>query len=233
MTRRWRAIVGLLAAQAALSGVVVVLEATRSCAACGSGRLFFGLAGLVYYTALLVLARTRGPSRLFYGGLLLAFGVHAALTAQMFLTGTVCGPCLGASFGALLLVGLSISLDRDNIGRLALVVPWSALLVALGSLPFRAAAPPDPIAGVSIVVFTEPDCPYCDELRNRIMPEMEREFGARIRVDYRPASDLPAVRRTPTLILTPGRVGARGRVIEGLPTVERLRGAIRDVETRS
>ena len=65
------------------------------------------------------------------------------------------------------------------------------------------------------------------------MPEIEREFGERVRIDYRPAADLPAVRRVPTLILTPGRAGREGRVIEGLPTVERLRGAIRDLEARS
>jgi protein-disulfide isomerase len=90
------------------------------------------------------------------------------------------------------------------------------------------------VAGaVSVEVFTEPDCPYCDELRSRVMPEIEKEFGTRVRINYRPATDLPAVRRTPTLILTPGRLGAQGRVIEGLPTLERLRGAIRDLETRS
>jgi hypothetical protein len=107
---------------------------------------------------------------------------------------------------------------------------WAVLLTAGASSVLR---PSKPVSGsseasVSIVVFTQEDCAYCDELRDRVMPEIEREFGRRVRIDYRPASDLPAVRKTPTLILTPGRTGIQGRVIEGLPTVERLRGAIQD-----
>jgi hypothetical protein len=153
----------------------------------------------------------------------------------MVTTGMVCGLCMVAAAVSLVLVGLSVLIDRANLGRLALVVPWSALLVALGSGLTRTTPRIDGGASgaVSVVVFTEEDCPYCDELRIRVMPEIEREFGDRVRVDYRPAAELPAVRRTPTLILTPGRLGARSRVIEGLPTVERLRGAIRDLETRT
>jgi len=155
--------------------------------------------------------------------------------AQMLLARTVCGLCIAATAGSLGIAGLSIAIDRANLGRLALLLPWAALLVAAGSGAARPAAPVVPAeeGAVSVVIFTEPDCPYCDELRNRVMPEIEKEFGARIRITYRPAADLPAVRRTPTLILTPGRPGAQGRVIEGLPTLERLRGAIRDLEIRS
>ena len=235
MSRRWKALVLLVAGQAVLSGSAAVLEAFRSCGACGSGRLPLGVAGFVFYSILFGFAVARGPSRLFFSAVLLAFGVHAALAAQMVATGALCGLCLASAAGSLGLAGLSILIDRANLGRLALIVPWSALLVAFGTGIARPEPRVDAAAtgAVSVVIFTEPDCPYCEELRTRVMPEIEREFGARVRIDYRPAADLPAVRRTPTMILTPGRVGARGRVIEGLPTLERLRGAIRDLETRS
>ena len=116
-----------------------------------------------------------------------------------------------------------------------MAVPWAVLLTAAAASVLRPlkSSSETSAASVSIVIFTQEDCAYCDELRDRVIPEIEKEFGRRVRVDYRPASDLPAVRKTPTLILTPGRAGVQGRVIEGLPTVERLRGAIHDLETRS
>jgi hypothetical protein len=233
--RLWTALVLLLAAQAALSAAAALAEVLHLCTSCGSGRFVLGLAGFVYYSALFGSALLRGPSRLLFAGILFAFGVHASLVGQMILIGLHCGLCIAAAAGSLFLVGLSIALDRANLGRLALVLPWSALLVALGSGVARAAsrATVPGSNAVSVVVFTEPDCPYCEELRSRVMPEIEKEFGPRIQVRYRPAADLPAVRRTPTLILTPGRPEVQGRVIEGLPTLERLRGAIRDLETGS
>ena len=237
MSRRWKALLLLTAVQSAISGVAAVLEAVGSCAACGSGRIPLAIVGGVGYAALFGWGLIRGPSRLFFLGVLFAFGVHGSLAAQMFLAESLCALCLAAGAGSLGLVGLSIAVDRTNLARLALVLPWSALLVALGfgPWPWRPVSSGEAasIGAVSVVVFTEPDCPYCEELRNRVMPEIEREFGSRVRVDYRPATELPAVRRTPTLILTPGHPGGRGRVIEGLPTLERLRGAIRDLEIRS
>ena len=235
MSRCWKATVGLVGIQALISGIAVLLDVFGSCAACGGSRWVLGAAGFLYYSILFGLALRRGPSRLFFAAVLLAFGIHAALAVQMVAIGPVCSLCVVATAGSLGLVGLAIAVDRANLGRLSLVVPWSALLVAWGS-GHASSMPPaasDGSRAVSVVIFTEPDCPYCEELRTRVMPEIEREFGARVRVDYRPAAELSAVRRTPTLILTPGRLGARGRVIEGLPTVERLRGAIRDLETRS
>jgi thiol-disulfide isomerase/thioredoxin len=235
VTRPWKALVVLLAVQAALSGAAVAVEWTRSCASCHSGGSAPGIAGLVLYIGLLAAAVRRGPSRFLFGGILFAFGVHAALAAQMILAGLVCGLCLAAAAGSLTLVALSMAVDPARLGRLAFIAPWSALIVAAA---FGSSRPPvivgrAPAESVVVVVFMQPDCPYCDELRTRVMPEIEKEFGARVRIDYRPASDLPAVRQTPTLILTPSRAGAQGRVIEGLPTLERLRGAIRDLETRS
>lgn len=235
MSRSWRALVLLLGGQAALSGTAVLLEWTRACAACRAGGLTPGIGGLVFYGGLLGLAVARGPSRWLTAGILAAFGVHVALTVQMMFSGIVCGLCVAAAIGSLALVALSMAREPAELGRLGFVAPWSALVVAVG---FGASRPPAPVVAsppnsVSVVVFTQPDCPYCEELRSRVMPEIEREFGARVRIDYRPAADLPAVRRVPTLILTPATTGREGRVIEGLPTIERLRGAIRDLEARS
>jgi hypothetical protein len=225
----------LLGGQTILSVAAVALELTRSCAACSSGTLAPGIAGAVFYGGLLLLAARRGPSRWLTGAILFAFGIHVALAVQMWLTGIVCVVCVAATVGSLALVCLSLARDPAELGRLGFIAPWSALavVVGLGTARAPAAASGSTPESVSVVVFTQPDCPYCEELRNRVMPEIEREFGTRIRIDYRPASDLPAVRRVPTLILTPSRTGREGQVIEGLPTVERLRGAIRDLEARS
>jgi hypothetical protein len=235
VTRSWKALLLLLAAQEVLSVAAMVVTLTRSCASCLSWGAAPGIAGSIGYAGLLVLALARGPSRLVFAGILFAFGVHAALTLQMVVSGFFCGLCLAATAGSLILVVLSVAVDPRNVGRLGIAVPWAVLLTAGTASILRPRTPVSEAsaASVSIVVFTQEDCAYCDELRDRVMPEIEKEFGPRVQIDYRPASDLPAVRKTPTLILTPKRTGIQGRVIEGLPTVERLRGAIHDLETRS
>lgn len=234
MSGRWTALRSLLGVQTVLSVAAVAVDLSRGCSACLTG-LAPGVGGVALYGGLLALALARGPSRLIYGGILLSFGVHAALSVQMVLAGIVCGVCLAATVGSILLVALSIALDRANLGRLALLAPWSVLITAAASPALRPPSPsaPSTTDSVRIVVFTQEDCVYCDELRDRVMPEIEKEFGTRVRVSYRSFGSLPAVRRTPTLILTPARAGTQGRVIEGLPTLERLRGAIRDLEVRS
>jgi hypothetical protein len=68
------------------------------------------------------------------------------------------------------------------------------------------------------VAYTLGDCPYCDDLRHRVLPEATR--GLDVEVLYKDASTVSFVRRAPTLLLTRGR---RRRVLEGLPTVGRLR----------
>ena len=235
MTRSRRALLLLLGFQAALSGCIVLMERARSCLACVPSGLSPGVAGLVFYSALLIAAWMNGRSGILFGGIHVAFGVHCALAAQMFLSGRVCGLCLAAAAGSLALVVMSISMDRANLGRIAWIVPASALLVAagFGVAPPRGPALGGPEGAVGILIFSEPDCPYCDELRTQVLPDIENEFGARIRVAWHPASELPAIRRTPTLILSSGRSGTPDRVIEGLPSVERLRAAIRELEIGS
>jgi hypothetical protein len=234
VSRSWKAIRALLAIQALLSAAAVAVDLTKSCASCLSWGALPGIAGTVGYSLLLALAFIRGPSRLVFAGILFAFGIHAALILQMVVSGIFCGLCLAATAGSLSLVALSVAMDPGNVGRLGIAVPWAVLLTAGAASALRPLkSVPDAAASVSIVVFTQENCAYCDDLRDKVMPEIEREFGRRVRIEYRPASDLPAVRKTPTLILSPGRTGVQGRVIEGLPTVERLRGAIHDLETHS
>jgi len=234
VSRAWTTLKAVLALQAALSAAAAVLEWTGSCASCGGGRISFGLAGFAGYVLLLGWAQLRGPSRPFFAGVFIAFGVHLVLATRMLVTGIPCGLCIAAAAGSIAAVAVSMLADRDNLVRFGMILPGLVLLAALESRVARAALPAVPAApdAVSIVVFTEPECGYCEELRTRVMPEIEKEFGPRVQVRWRPASDLPAVRRTPTLILTPPGPGLQGRVIEGLPTVERLRGAIRDLEAR-
>lgn len=235
MTRSRRALLLLLAVQAALSGAAILMEGSRACAACLAGGFSPSVAGVAGYSSLLIMAWWKGPSGLVLSGIHFAFGVHCALAVQQFLSGNVCGLCVAAALGSLALVALSISVDRVHLGRMALVVPAAAFLAifGLGIGTPRAPALDGAAGAIRIFVFTEPDCPYCDELRKQVMPEIEKEFGARIRVAWHSAAELSAIRRTPTLILSSGRSGERDRVIEGLPTLDRLRGAIRDLETGS
>ncbi len=232
MSRAWTALRILLGAQAALAGAAATLEWTYPCGACRAGGMSLGLLGAAYYGGLLVAALVTGPTRALFCALLFGFGVHVMLVAQLVLAGLTCGICFAAAGVSLALVALSVACDRANLGRLAMVLPWAALLVvAAGRSPRPAAEAAGPVSSaVRFTVFTQDDCPYCDELRDRVMPEVEREFGPRLEVVYRPSSDLPAVRRTPTLVVSPGRKDRQARVLEGLPTVAMLRDAIRQAE---
>ena len=229
MSRAWTALRVLLGAQAVLAGVAATLEWTFPCGACRAGGLSLGLLGAAFYGGLLVAALVAGPTRGLFCALLFGFGVHVMLVAQLVLAGLSCGICFAAAGASLALVGLAVACDRANLGRLAIVLPWAALLVvAAGGTP-RGSAAAGPGA-VRVTVFIQPDCPYCDELRDRVMPEVERDFGPRLEVVYRPSSDLPAIRRTPTLVISPGRKDRPTRVLEGLPSPGLLRDTIRQVE---
>ena len=235
MSRAWKAATLLLGVQAALAATAAALEWTWSCGACRAGGMSLGLVGFAFYTGLFLAACFAGPSPLLFAGLFFGFGVHAMLVAQLLMAGMRCWICFGAAGVSLLLVVLAVAQDRANLARMAFVLPWSVLLVLGWNGAPRtatAAASVTDTAAVRLVVFTQPDCPYCDELRDRVLPDMQREFGSRLQVVYRPASDLPAVRRTPTIVVSPGRREQPARVIEGLPTAEMLRGAIREMEAK-
>ena len=85
----------------------------------------------------------------------------------------------------------------------------------------------------SVIVYTQPDCRFCDDFRNQMAPSLEREFGPRLKLVYKAAAELPAIRRTPTFLIAPRTGRSSSRVIEGLPSIEALRTAINDVELRS
>jgi hypothetical protein len=236
MTRSWKALTILLGLQAGVAALAASLEWSYSCAACRVGGFSMGLVGLAFYAGLLLIAVFTGPTPLFFAAIFFGFGVHAMLVAQLLAAGLRCWLCFTAAGVSLSLVALSIAHDRANLGRIALVLPWPVLLVlGWNGVPkptVAAAATVTDTAAVRMVVFTQRDCPYCDQLREQVMPEVEREFGSRVQVVYRPASDLPAVRRTPTIIVSPGRRDQPARVIEGLPTVDMLRTAVRDLEAK-
>src|SRR6185295_16739770 len=114
--------------------------------------------------------------------------------------------CVCAATVSAVLTVVVLRLDRSNLGRLALVTPVAALVVMVGgaaTVPAAAGTAPD--GRIAILVYGQPDCGYCEELRTTVLPAIEREFGARIRVEHHSAMDLPAVRRTPTLVLSSGR----------------------------
>jgi hypothetical protein len=151
--------------------------------------------------------------------------------AQMIRSGSMCDLCLVAAAISVWMVGLSLFIDRSNFRRLTILLP---IAIGLGALSNPAVSRDAISKGesrpVRITIYTQPECPYCDELQNSVMPGITREFGGRVAVEIHPADELPGVRRTPTILLQSARAGVTPRVVEGLPTVDRLRGVIRDLE---
>jgi hypothetical protein len=234
VSRAWRFLVALLGAQAALSAAAVALDWTYACGACRAGGFSLGIVGFAFYTGLFLAALTAGATRFLFAALLFGFGVHLMLVVQLLTLGTPCWICFAAAANSAALASLSVACDRANLTRMALVLPWSVLLVVgwtgMPRPAVTAGAVVTDTAEVRMTVFTQPDCPYCDELRDRILPDIEREFGPRLQVVFRDADALPGLRRTPTLVLSPGRRERSARVIEGLPAAAELRRAILELE---
>ncbi len=221
----------LLGVQFALCIVAAADPFIRGCASCVRdfrGPAFWGVA---YYGALFARACAAGISREVHWGILIGAGVHGVLLSRMSGGAPLCGLCLTAAALSAGMVVLSLAMDRASVGRLIALAPAAILAIVAGrALSVTAAPAPADLGQLRISIFTQPDCPYCDDLQTRVMPEIVREFGARVATEYRSADDLPAVRRTPTIILQSARAGVTPRIIEGLPTVDRLRGVIRDLE---
>jgi len=230
VTRAERIFVGLLAGQTALCGALAAAEFLGACAGCRHGPSL-GLAGFLFYLALLVQALRGGVGPFPLGGAHFALGVHFLLTAERLRSGLPCAPCLDAAAVSAALAAAAWACDRRASGRALLLLPGAALVAALWSGSPRAGAETPPAAApLRITVFTQPDCAWCDELKSSVMPGIVREFGPRLEVAWRPASDLPAIRRTPTIIVARGGAGRPARVLEGLPSAEALRDAVRSVE---
>ncbi len=232
MKRPWKVLVLLLGVQAALSATAATIEWAYACGSCRAGGLSLGLVGFAFYTGLFIAALYAGPGRIVFGAVLLGFGVHVMLVGQLIATGKLCWICLTAAGVSAVMAGLSIACDRANLARMAFALPWAALLTAglRGFGPPPVTLPPDDEPGVRVVVFTQPDCPYCEDLRANVMPQAKEEFGSRIRVSYRPADRVPAIRRVPTIVVSAGPGRRHTRVIEGLPSYGKLREAISEIE---
>ena len=231
MSRAWRPLVALLAAQTVLAAAAATREWIFDCGACRVGGLSLGTVGFAFYAGLLVAALACGPTRLLFGGLHFGFGIHVILAAQLVASGLPCWLCLAAAALSLALAALSVACDRANLTRMALVLPWPVLLI-LGWSGLPQAPEAEKPGSVRVVVYGQPDCPYCDELRARVLPEVQEEFGDRMTVVHRPADELAAIRMTPTVMVTPPHADGPSRVFEGLPTVPMLRKAIREAEGR-
>jgi hypothetical protein len=223
VSRPWRVLTVLLGAQAGISAVAAALDWTWSCGACRAGGFSLGPVGFAFYAGLFVAALAAGPNRLLFSAVLFAFGIHVMLTAQLLWLGLHCWVCFAAAANATAMAALAVACDRANLGRLAAALPWAVLLVVgWAAIPRSEPAP----AAVRVTAFTQPDCPYCDDWRDRMLPELRREFGPRLQAAERPAAEMPALRRTPTLVIAPARRDARTQVIEGLPDYATIRGAV-------
>jgi len=213
---RWILFVGSLALGALLSIVAIALE----CPSC-TRQTPVAWAGLAGYLGLLAIALWRGPNRLVYAGAFLAFGMHALLIFRM-AQDRWCTICFLAAANSLLLAILAIACDRTNLKVAAWALPWSASLLVVYPRSVSPVVVPES-AHVRITVLERENCSYCRELREDRIPRLEREFGDRIEVNFRPADEFPGVSKTPTLIVTRRK---HSRVIEGLPPYDLLRGAI-------
>lgn len=191
--------------------------AAAHCPSCG-GPPTLAIAGGAFYLVLLVAVLLREEWGAVRFAFMSASGFHLGLICAMASRGAACPLCLATAAFAVAATALSLAGHRPTWPLLPVVLPWTA---ALGLL----AAPPAPPASfpahTRIVAYTRSDCPYCDELRDRILPEATR--GIDVEVVYRDAADAGFVRRAPTLLISRG---SRYRLMEGLPTVDGLRGEI-------
>ena len=201
----------LLALGAALAASV---GAVVECSSCGSGARLAWV-GIAWYAALLAGTLFQGAGALVRWMCAIASGFHLGLICALASRGSFCPLCLTAAGGAFVATALTFVPHRPSWPLLPVILPWSAAfgLLAVPPVP-RIEAP----AHTRIVAYTRADCAYCDELRDRVLPEAIR--GMDVEVQYRDAASAEFVRRAPTLLLTRG---SRSRVLEGLPTVDRLR----------
>lgn len=221
----------LLVLQILLCAAMAIGESLVPCLACSRGPAAVAFLGLVFYLALALGMKCAGLTPELSGAVLFGTGIHVALVGRMWTQGPFCILCVIAALLSLGMAGAVIALDRRNLGRLAVIGPAIVLMVSSGwSGVLRPPEPKSPTDRIRIQIFTQQDCPYCETLERDLMPEIEKEFGPRITTEVRPADELASVRRTPTLILHGRGAWPSVRVIEGLPTLERLRGAIRDLE---
>ncbi len=236
------AVVALVAI--ALLGSIWAWIAGQSCGSCGGARDLAGgtsLApiGAAYYAALLAAGALFGPSRILFGGILLAAAAHVALLLLLIQRGVFCAPCVVTGLGAIAAAVVSFIIDPANLGRAGVLVPAGAIgahlalffaggimtptLASAGSVlsePEIARAHPERVGTVQMTVFSRAGCPYCVELEEKVLPQLRREFGDRLDIAREEA---PGGIPTPTIVIG----GAKGIVFPGLPPVDELRLALR------
>lgn len=213
-----RRILLLLATGGALAASVL---AAVECPACG-GPSSPAVAGCAFYGALLIFTLVRDDGRLNRFALMAASGFHLGLIFSMASRGAACGLCVAAAGCAFLALGLALAREPRSLPLLPVVLPWTAAFGLMSAPPVPPMEFPE---HTRIVAYTRPDCGYCEELKNRVLPEATR--GIQVEVQYRDADQAGFVRRAPTLLISRGR---KYRVVEGLPTVDRLRDEIAGIE---
>jgi len=206
----------------ALGGALACSVAgVAGCRSCGTPPPL-AVAGIAFYAASLIVALARPDAASLRFALMAASGFHLGLIAAMASRGFACGSCLGAASCAFMALALVLGRDMSRWNWLPPILPWTA---AAGLLMAPPSPPVDSPPHTRIVAYTRPDCPYCDELRDRVLPEATR--GLAVEVVFRDAAGADFVTRTPTLLISRG---ANFRVVEGLPAPERLREEIARVE---
>ena len=228
-----------------LSGAAFALETVSgACGACAvGGPVSLPLAGMVFYGLLLAASIMTGAGVLVGCGIAFAVAAHGVLTVYMAIEGRMCLLCFAAAVNALVLCALSLVRDPDNLVRSVIVIPLGAIVMSAASLligaPHRTSIwrEPEVISlpnradtavqdQVQILVFEQKDCPYCEELRDRLAPAISREFGPKIAWVFQKASEMPGIRNTPTVVVL-SLHGKGSAVFEGLPTYEVLAAAVR------
>ncbi|MBI4566485.1 MAG: hypothetical protein HY716_17540 [Planctomycetes bacterium] len=205
---------------AAVSGAFAFSAmATFGCAACGE-RSTLAAAGTAAYAVLLAATLWQGNHPLVRVALLASSGFHLGLVSVMAGRGAVCGLCIACAACCFTATAVALWGDRARWGLVPAVMPWTAGLAL--ALPQPEFPPLEPSERLRITVYEQADCPYCDLLKHRVMPEAMRGLSA-VEVAYTPADGVAFVSRTPTLVITRG--SAR-RILEGLPSPAELRAEV-------
>ena len=185
------------------------------CSSCdGAGSTAFGQAlagaGIAYYAVLLAIAIGFGPTPVTLAGILVAGGTHGALLGILILRDLWCPPCFATGAAAILATLVTFFLSSENLVRAIWILPgigiaWNTILVfVLGVAPqatpeliprelAREETGPSaiPVGHIRLTVYSRPDCRYCQELKDDIMPDLRREFGPELRVIWRSAEEFP------------------------------------------
>ncbi len=207
-----------LGCAAALAGAAAFRE--LMCQACGGGRLPLGVIGATFYGCMIVAVATLGLRKPAAFLLIGAAGLHAGLVILMLTRGPVCPLCLGTAASSFAVAAMVLRELPDLRETAVAVAPWMAAGAFL--LPIHPSArglelPSTPGAPVQVAVYTRDGCPYCDQLRDDVLPRALAGIADKVEVRWIPA---PPETPTPSIVLSRG---SGGHLIEGLPPADFLR----------